>query len=166
MTTFQTIAYKNQSVIRPHFLIRFLFGICLVSSLTSCSIHPLTVQTQYLSHENLASFHIGTPDPRLDNPTIGQRLLIQWCLSKSVFDGQELTLHLKIRFHIHTEDEIQIPITNKRGYYLYNLTNEEYCKTKGVLTYLAEIRSGECVVASWKHPIWTPLISFDIPSGE
>lgn len=155
------INYNSSGATLSHFFTLFFVAICLITALTGCSIHPLTVQTQYLSHENLASFHIGTPDPHLDNPTKGQRLLIQWYLSKSAFEEQDLILQLQIRFHNHTEDKIQIPVTSKRGYYLYDLINDDYCKTGGVLTYLAEIRKGECVVASWKHPLWTPVISFD-----
>lgn len=142
-------------------MIRFLTGIYLLMVLSGCSLHRLTVQTQYLSHENLASYYVGTPDAHLDHPTIGERLLIQWSLSKCAFEWRNLTLHLKIRFHNHKEDEIRVQIENQSGYYLYDLTNEKFCETGGILTYLAEIRDGDCVVESWKHPLWTPLISFD-----
>lgn len=149
------------SIGRSRTMMRLMTGFCLSIFLSGCSLHPLTVQTQYLSHENLASYYVGTPDPHLDHPAIGERLLVQWCLSKCTFEGQELTLRLKIRFHNHKEDEITIPIEKKSGYYLYDLTNEEFCETGGILTYLAEIRNGNCVVESWKHPLWAPLISFD-----
>lgn len=135
----------------------------LVICLSGCSIHPLTVQTQYLSHEDLASYHIGTPDPSLDNPDVGERLLIQWSLSSAQFKGEDLRLYLKVRFTNHQEEEITIPVEKKKGYYIYNLLNQDYCDTGGILTYLAEIRSGECIVAVWKHPLWANLITFDSP---
>ena len=146
--------------LRRLFLIAFpLTG--LAGCFSGCSIHPLTVQTQYLSHEDLASYHIGTPDPSLDNPDVGERLLIQWSLSSCQLEGGDLRLHLKVRFTNHQEEEINVPVEKKKGYYLYNLLNQDYCDKGGILTYLAEIRSGECVVAVWKHPLWTNLITFD-----
>lgn len=138
-----------------------IFLVCTIL-LDSCS-HPLSVQTQYFSHEDLASFHIGTPDPRLYYPAIGQRLFIQWSLPPWQFEPSYLTLYLKIRFHNHQEHEIQVPIEKKCGYYLYELCNKEYQETGGILTYLVEIRKGDCVLASWKHPLWVPLITFEKP---
>lgn len=133
---------------------------------SSCFPHDIDVQTQYLSHENLASYHIGTPDPHLDNTAIGQRLLIQWSLSsEQMEDSNDLStifLYLTVRFRNHQEQEIKIPIYEKRGYYLYNLTNEDYCKFGGILTYKVEIQKNECIIASWKHPLWVKLITLDL----
>ena len=145
------------------YLIALLIAILF---LTGCSFQPLTVQTQFLNRENLASFIIGTPDPSLDNPSIGERLFIQWSLSSPDFDGEDLILNLKVRFRNYQENEINIPIENKRGYYLYDLINQDYCDSGGILTYLAEIRKGDCVIASWKHPLWTPLITFDSKDSD
>ena len=132
----------------------------LASCFSSCAVQPLTVQTQYFSHEDQASYQIGTPDPSLDNPSIGERLLVQWALPPCEFEERGLTLYLKVRFANHQEREVQVPIEKKRGYYLYDLRDQEYCETGGIMTYLVEIRRGECVVAAWKHPLWTPLITF------
>jgi hypothetical protein len=126
--------------------------------LFSCTLHRLNVQTQYLNEESLASYHVGTPDPSLYNPTIGQRLLIQWSLKACEVEAQELFLHLRVRFRNHQEQELKIPITAKRGTYLYELINEAYEQSGGVLTYFAEIRNEAGVLASWKHPLWTELI--------
>jgi hypothetical protein len=128
-------------------------------------MHILDVQTQYLSHENLASFHVGTPDPHIDNPTIGQRLLVQWSLPSSM-EGRKLYLHLLIRLRDHQQQEINFPINRKRGFYIYDLTNQDYFESGGVQTYLAEIRDESCVIASWKHPLWADLILFDFPETE
>lgn len=148
-------------------LLPFILGLGLLPYLlSSCTLHPLTVQTQYLSAENLASYYVGTPDPHLDHPTVGQRLLVQWSLSSSEFDNQSLFLHLVIRFRNHQEKEIKVPIETKRGFYLYDVVNQDFCQSGGVLTYFAEIRNESCVVTSWKHPLWANLITFDFSKDQ
>jgi hypothetical protein len=152
-----------------HFTIHSLFlyfKLGILFFLSSCTMHRLDVQTQYLSHENLASYYIGTPDPCQDNPTIGQRLLIQWSLSSCEVAEQELFLHLKVRFRNHKEEEIKAVINKKKGFFIFDLTNQKYCETGGVLTYIAEIRNEECVIECWKHPLWTELISFDYTQNK
>jgi hypothetical protein len=139
----------------------FFLSLVLLFCLSGCAFHRLTVQTQYLSHETLASYHVGTPDPHLENPIIGQRLLLQWFLTSQDMEGDELFLHLIVRFRNHEEKEIKIPITEKRGFYVYDLTDQDYFATGGVQTYLAEIRKGSCIIASWKHPLWVKLIFFE-----
>lgn len=141
----------------PHNLF-LLLSLCFLSS---CSFQRLSIQTQYISNENLASYIIGTPDPDLDSPLIGERLFIQWNISKCHFIRQELFLYLKVRLRNHQEEEQIIQIKKSCGYYLYNLINQEYCESGGIHTYYAEIRNKECVIATWKHPLWTPLILFE-----
>lgn len=142
-----------------------LLGACLLSMLSSCMMHHLDVQTQYITKESLASYHVLTPDPQLDNPTIGQRLLVQWKFRAPEVRGLPLTLHLKIRFRNHEKEELIIPIdSNCKIYvgssYIYDLFNEEYLEKGGILTYLAEIKSNDDVIACWKHPLWVELIEF------
>jgi hypothetical protein len=138
-----------------------LCGLILSVFTSGCTLHRLDVQTQYLSHEYLASYHVDTPDPRRYNPIIGQRLLVQWSLCAEEMSGQELFLYLKVRFRNHQEQEVTVPIRTKRGTYLYELVNEAYCQSGGILTYHAEIRNDSCILASWKHPLWRNLIIFD-----
>ncbi len=142
----------------PHLIL--MLGILFFSS---CTLHRLDVQTQYLTPDYLASAHIQTPDPRLFEPLIGQRLLIQWSLSTQEVRDHELFLYLKVRYCNHQEKEVNIPITSKRGTYLYKVNSKLFSETGGILTYIAEIRSSTEVVVTWKHPLWTPLITFDLP---
>ena len=128
--------------------------------LNSCTFHRLDVQTQYLTPEYLASYHIGTPDPRLHVPLIGQRLLIQWSLSKHEVQDQEIMLYLKVRFRNRQEQEVKFPISSTRGTYLYQVNSELYCQTGGILTYFAEIQTLSGILATWKHPLWVDLIQF------
>lgn len=144
----------------------FLLGLAILFCTSGCTLHRLDVQTQYLTSDYLASFHIGTPDPLLSEPLIGQRLLIQWSLNAEEVREENLFLYLKVRFRNHHEEEVIIPITSKRGTYLYRVNSELYCQTKGILTYLAEIRNSTCTLARWKHPLWVEWIQLHVPEAK
>ena len=135
----------NGSDLHVHHILKILF-LALLVSLTSCSTHRLTVQTQYLARENLASYFMGLPDPHLDNPVIGQRLLIEWCLPVDLLKGKEVELSMKIRLKNLEERTIHYSIPPKggsfnRGYYLLYLVGNDYCETGGISTYNVEILS-------------------------
>lgn len=134
-----------------------------IGFLTSCQVHHLNVQTQYITQENLASYYVGTPDPEKNCPTIGQRLLIEWSLPKDDLCGRDLKLNLKIRFRDKTEDEMRLPIQEKSGTYLYYVINKKYCQTGGIATYKADLIADDCILETWQHPLWSELITFQIP---
>lgn len=133
--------------------------------LTSCQVHHLNVQTQYLTHENLASYYVGTPDPEKDCPTIGQRLLIEWSLPKDYLCYSDLKLNLKIRFRNRKEEEIGVSIGEKSGTYLYYVINKKFCQTGGIATYKVDLIGERCLLETWQHPLWSELITFQNPPG-
>ncbi len=135
------------------------FLLILLLCLNSCLGYRLQVQTQYLDQENLASYQVGTPDPNLDCPKIGQRLLIQWKLHKC-FAKQPLWLHIQVRFFNRQIDDLKIPLDEKSGTYLYDVINEQYRITRGILTYKVDIYADEEIIDSWQHPLWANLINF------
>lgn len=143
------------------FLLSSILGIAFSLTLGSCTLHRLDVQTQYLTPDYLASNHIGTPDPRRNEPLIGQRLLVQWSLSEKELCDQELLLYLVVRFRDRQEEKVWIPVASKRGTYLFNVDADRYIETKGILTYYAQIQSSADVIAHWRHPLWVELIQFD-----
>lgn len=137
----------------------FLF-ICLsICLFFGCTRQVLTVQTEFLSHENLASYHVRTPDPRLWNPPIGQRLLINWRIPVYFGKMTDLKLVLKLRFYDHTEKTELIEVAKPTGIYIYSLLNEEYCEKKGILTYKAQLWSGNHILDEWRHQLWVELIT-------
>lgn len=148
---------------------KLTFLICLgvlLFSTSSCTFRRLSVQTQSLSHESLASYHVGTPDPRLYKPMIGQRLLIQWSLCAAEVQRQDAALYLKVRLRDRQEREISVPITSRWGTYIYELANEDYSQSGGILTYYAEIRNSSCILATWKHPLWANLIQLNFSNSQ
>lgn len=129
--------------------------------LTSCSLQRLNVQTQVFTEENLASYYVHSPDPRLTRPFTDQRLLIQWRLPASEFDGHSLQLYLKIRYQNHQEEEVIVPLQRRRDFYLYHLKPTIEGDTEKLFSYKVDIRD-ECgkVLASWTHPLWKEFITF------
>jgi hypothetical protein len=139
----------------------YLFLCTLGFFLSSCTIHRLSVQTHSISHTNLASYHVGTPDPHLDLPLVGQSLLIEWRLKEADISNQFVELYVQVRFRNQQQDQIVFPIKKKTGTYLYQIRNLKYNETKGILAYKVFIRSEERILASWQHPLWTAPISLN-----
>jgi hypothetical protein len=127
----------------------------------SCRNSSLTVQTDYLTHKDLASYHVNTPDPRQNISAIGQRLIIGWCIPKDYLNYENLHLEVTIRYR-NREEVIEIfHLLKTRGTYVYTLYNEEYLAKRGILTYKIAIIGGGCILEEWRHQIWTDLIFID-----
>jgi hypothetical protein len=138
------------------------FLLCLlISSLTGCIGRRVDVQTLYLTRESLASAIVVTPDPALFHPSIGQRLLVQWNLRREFCCYQTLSFKLTVRFRTHQEQVIQKQIKTKQGSYLYELLDDAFCQSGGIVTYRLEIYGDNCLIDSWQHPLWAKLITFD-----
>lgn len=142
---------------------RIALAAAAIGLLGSCQTRILTVQTEYLSHENLASFHVGTPDPRLANPPLGQKLIVSWSIPH--YCGEETyDLFVKIRFKDGTLVEETRAIYKPTGTFVYPLLNEEYFARGGFKTYVAGIgRDGE-IIEEWRHQLWANVI--EIPEND
>lgn len=126
--------------------------------LSGCS--KLSVYTDYVSDETLASYYIGTPDPRLNNPTIGQRLIISWSIPKRWIEYENLHLEIWVRFRNHMEDAFSMPINKPTGTYIYSVLDEDFCETNGILAYKIDMIGGGEILEEWRHQLWVELISF------
>ena len=107
---------------------------CLILLFLLCSCHQshLAVFTDTVSYENLASFHVGTPDPSLACPDRGQRLVISWSVT---CPSPETTIRARIRFANLEETELVFALQEPRGHTSFNLLNGDYDRTGGILTY-------------------------------
>jgi hypothetical protein len=121
----------------------------------------LTVQTEYLSHENLASYHVRTPDPLLWNPPIGQRLLVSWQLPPSIKCTEDLALNIQLHFHNHTTKTEIVPVRRNTGTYVYALLNADYSEKKGILTYKVQLTLADQILEEWRHQLWVELITLN-----
>jgi hypothetical protein len=130
-------------------------------TLFGCSRQHLTIYTDYLSHKNLASYHVGTPDPLRNNPPIGQRLIISWSLPKKALTQEDLHLEAKIRFRNREEINETFPICKRSGSYYYSLINEDFMEKGGIITYKVDLIGNGEILEEWRHQLWTELIIFD-----
>ena len=155
--------FKALSTMKTKFFSRFFSKLTAGAaffSLTSCgpACSMLTVRTDYVSHEQLASYYVHTPDPRLNNPSIGQRLIVSWSIPKKLLKSREVHLEMTLRFRTREECTKIIPISRKSGTYVYALMNEDYARTKGILTYKIDLIADNALIEQWRHQIWTELI--------
>lgn len=116
--------------------------------------------SEYVTVNSLASYHIDTPDPLLNNPPVGQRLFISWDLPKTYGCYEDLHMELFIRFRNREQDSLNIKLCNLSGTYVYGLYNDDFFKKDGILTYKILLMGGGEVLDEWRHQIWVDMISF------
>lgn len=136
---------------------RGLFFI-FVLALSGCIRQPLIVYTDFVNREDLASVYVETPDPALNCPDVGQRLVISWALPWEYKNRDDIELEYTVRLHDHTEIHNRFPLTMKSGYETYFVKNEEFFKSGGIATFKVVIYGCEGVIYEWIHPLWSELI--------
>ncbi len=139
----------------------------LLLFLTACTSQKIYVHTDYLSHENLASYHVGTPDPMLNNPPVGQRLIISWAVPPRYLNFEDLHLEITLRLRNHKQLEKTVALNQRLGTYVISLLNEEYFETGGILTYRVNLIGDGQVLDQFLHQLWTEWITLEnLESGE
>jgi len=137
------------------------FNLFLLLILAGCSKYFLTVRQISVTPNSLASSHVGSPDPRQNTPPVGQKLVIDWVIPSEILT-QEPKVVLSLVFKNHTEVKKTYPIYYRSGYVVYTLLDEEFYQTGGLLTYRAEIVTGDGeVYRDWKHQLWVSLIHLE-----
>lgn len=133
----------------PLFLFLILF--------CGCSKEHLYVQQQLIDEDFLASVHVDTPDPRLENPPFGQRLLVSWDFPVSLY-RKGLSIKGIVRFFDQSEEEIFYKITQKRGSTYFNFPMDQENPNK-ILSYKMDVvtSQGE-IIETWTHVLWAESI--------
>lgn len=131
--------------------------------LTGCLKRHLRIQVDYLSRESLASYHVGTPDPRLLYPPVGQRLILTWTFPRKYAECNYTNHAIRLTLHFgnYTEEQVWIHPKNSYGVYCYCLSNQRYFDKEGILAYKAELYVDNRLVEEWNHQLWTKFILFD-----
>ncbi len=129
--------------------------------MTACAPQKLSVFTTYVTRENLASYYVGTPDPKLNHPDVGQKLFVTWRLPPQYLEKQPLMLRLYLRYHNRTYKTFEVEITQLSGCYIYSLLNTEFFDTEGLLSYKIQILNNDVVLDEWRHKIWADPIIFN-----
>ena len=133
--------------------------LCLFAMfITGCIRQPLTVYTDYVNKEDLASSHVETPDPQQNCPDIGQRLVIFWALPWKFKNRNDLYLQYSVRLRDHTEISERLHLIRKSGYECYFVKNEDFFQSGGIATFKVAVFGSEGVIYEWIHPLWVDLI--------
>lgn len=135
-----------------------LFFLFLI--LMSCSRERLTVCTDDVLIENLASHIVQTPDSRKSYPYYGQQIMVSWNLDRSV-NYETSHVLLRIQFACGEDELIDIPCRRPKGYYVYRLMNQDYDARKAILAFIADLYEGEHFIEEWRHPLFEERIKLD-----
>lgn len=130
--------------------------------LSSCQKYYVSVSQQWVDARYLASTHVHTPDPRQDDPPVGQMLVMNWRIPKAILEkNPHIALH--VIYWDYTEQVIEFPLNERMGWVTYRLFNKEYREKGGILTYKAELltQEGE-VFCDWRHQLWINLINLPV----
>ncbi len=142
----------------------FYLGILSIGMLlttSACTSQKLSVESAYVTRESLASYHVGTPDPCLNAPNVGQRLYIRWRLPTNYLELEPLQLKMHLRFHNRKFALETISITKLNASYVYELLNEKFFETEGLMAYKIEIIGNGIILDEWHHIMWADPITFD-----
>jgi hypothetical protein len=131
--------------------------------LSGCCRQLITVRTEYLNHQSLASYYVNTPDPQQNCPPAGQRLILKWNLPDCLFEMDDLHLELTMRFGNRKEEKKRIELVSRNGNYIYTLLNDDFFKLDGIQTYKVDLIGNGEVLDEWRHQLWTELIIFKAP---
>lgn len=130
---------------------RFICSFAIL--LSSCAREELSVFTEYVSIESLPSYQVGTPDPHLYCPDIGERLHIRWSVPKSCH-FKTLDLHLSILFGNKEKVDEWFSLKTPTGIYVYPLLNATYWQKEGIFTYRVELYADGFLIKEWRHQLW------------
>ncbi|MGA8164674.1 MAG: hypothetical protein WB791_06575 [Waddliaceae bacterium] len=145
-----------------HSCCSFILAFFAISLLFGCGREVLSVYTDYVSCENLASYHVNTPDPCLEHPPFGQRLIVSWALPKGIAKAADaFQLRITIRFG-NREEVVKCFVLRKTiGTYLFSLLNEQYREKGGIVTYKIQLLEEGRLVEERRHQLWAELITFE-----
>lgn len=142
----------------------YLILLLAAAALVSCSHRTITVFTEYVSQESLASYSVNSPDPHFNAPAVGQKLYISWDITNLSCNQFPLELKLFLRFRNRTDTVKSFAINKTMGSYMYQLLGEEYFEKEGILSYKIQLLNDQKLLEEWRHQIWVDLITF--PESE
>lgn len=151
------------------FLGRLVIWCLIMGCLSGCCGKTISLFSDYLTKENLASFHVETPDPNLCNPPFGQRLFLTWSLKhlKQPCDMySDLRVQITIRFKNREQIVKEVKLLKNSGTYVYYLLNEDFCRMGGIMTYKAILYGDGCPLEEWRHQLWAELIEMEADDDE
>lgn len=143
-------------------LLLHLAILCILSIIaTSCERPLISAQTEFITRQSLASYQIGTPDPHLNHPVLGQRLMVKWNLPDNYMNYQDLHLETIVRFYNGTEQTYNFPITKTSGLHTLTVSAQTFCQTNGIVSYKINLIGDGCILSEWRHQLWVEIIKVE-----
>lgn len=134
-------------------------GLLFLLCCCACSRDRLYVINEFVNEQSLASYHVGTPDPDLDDPRLGQRLFIHWHLRSKEFaqlTSPELVLDLRYKHGI--EETKRHQILRPSGIYTYEVMDDDFFDKGEIRTYRCRLMDGQQELELWQHQLWAEWI--------
>ncbi len=140
--------------------VKSLLLLCLALLFSSCYKNHLYVQQEWVDEKDLASYFVGSPDPRRQNPPVGQKIIVNWDFSRPLFLSEMDHILVTVHFWNHEEKKVEAPIDRRRGYVSFFFPNPTQDPVKKILTYRVQVfRKDGSLFETWKHQFWTELIT-------
>jgi len=132
--------------------------ICMAVVLSGCATTELGVRRLPLKAEYYASTFARTPNPSPDANEAGERLYVDWRIPFKM-DPKDFEVVLSVVYKDLSEETIRKPLTGRVGGFNFPLVGDKFKKTKGFLTYKADLIDKNGIVAdSWEQAMWVKVL--------
>ena len=132
--------------------------VCMALVLSGCATTEIGVRRLPLKSENYASAFARTPNPSPDANETGERLYVDWRIPFKM-NPEDFEVVLSVVYKDLSTETVRKPLSGRMGGFNFALVGEKFKKTKGFLTYKAELvdKNGE-VTDSWEQAMWVKVL--------
>ncbi|CRX38025.1 hypothetical protein [Estrella lausannensis] len=142
------------------YLLKICCGLFVLGIFSGCQKRPLSVEVRYISEENLASYYVESPDPRLSYPRVGQELKIRWNIPDEYYTkGMVLSILLNMRNY--SERHYCFELKCQSGSKTLAIANDDFFATGGILSFKAEVLKYGVPLYKTTHQLHVELIRFE-----
>lgn len=142
------------------YLLNIYYALFLAGIFGSCQKQPLSIEVRYISEENLASYYVESPDPRLSYPRVGQELKIRWNIPDEYYT-KGMLLSILLNLHDYSERHYCFELKCPAGAKTLSVANDDFFTTGGILSFKAEILKYGVPLYSSTHQLHVELIRFE-----
>lgn len=142
------------------YLLNIGCSLFIIGVLSSCQKQPLSVEVRYISEENLASYYVESPDPRLSYPRVGQELKIRWNIPDEYYT-RGMTLSILLNMHNYSERHYCFELKCQSGSKTLSVANDDFFATGGILSFKAQILKYGVPLYQATHQLHVELIRFE-----
>ena len=145
---------------------KHLRWLILLPLLCGCQLQMVNVDTYFVGPESLASYWVGTPDPKRCCPDVGQELVLSWHIPERHLSCEDLHICWTIRYGNHEEQVFHIPVHTKIGERRHLLINQDYWDRGGIQTYKVEVIANGEIIKTLCNSVWSNIIDVCCDDGD